>query len=81
MGKREFNVPDNKISATDDAYCEAYGYQAEIFDSQTQTMIPNPETKEDFVERSLRDHYVRPYKAKRREDVLQQNKATIEDGL
>lgn len=39
-----------------DAYCEAKNYQDQVLDVDGETLIDNPETKVQFLDRTEREH-------------------------
>lgn len=52
MANITFTIPDDKVAAVVDAFCAQEGYQAMIWENDVQ--IPNPETKNQFARRTLK---------------------------
>lgn len=57
--KVTLNIPAEEVQNLIQFLCEVYDYSATIYDPQDLvTVIPNPETKEEFAKR----HILRPLK-------------------
>lgn len=55
-----FNLPDDKFDAVIGAFANANGYQETIADSNNQ-VIPNPQTREQFAKKFVRDLLIHSY--------------------
>ena len=47
-------IPDELVNDLIAAYCDKFGYEAELWDDETEQMISNPETAVAFTKRMLR---------------------------
>ena len=69
-------VEDTALSEVTDLLGRRYGYKAQIFDSQTETLINNPENKDAFVKRKIRELIRAEISAQRRSEL-----ADVDDGI
>jgi hypothetical protein len=49
------SIPDNMVQRVQDAFAGSNGYQDTVPDAQG-AMIPNPETKQAFTQRMIREY-------------------------
>ena len=72
MAKLEINIPDDKVQEVINVLCKRFKYEPEIFnenfdfdnvESQSNLrMLPNPESKQQFVKRMVINFIRREYK-------------------
>lgn len=78
MATITINIPNPILNRVIDAYSYQHGYQDEVPDrdgSGRDTLIPNPETKQQFVRRMLVRHIkqaIRAYEVRLAEDTARQ---------
>lgn len=68
--KLSFTIRDTRATEALTLFCRAYGYKDSIF--QGEEIIPNPETRAEFAERTLKEIFVGPFK-KEAADIAAQN--------
>ncbi len=61
MAQITFNIPDAISVEILDAFCAANDYRNTIVDANGND-IPNPETKQQFAKRTLRQIYTGPFR-------------------
>lgn len=69
-------VEDTALSGVTDLLGRRYGYRDQIFDPITESLIANPETKDAFVKRKIRELIRGEISARRKEELSE-----VDDGI
>ena len=66
------NIPDGKVAEFVDDYSAFHGYQAQVWDEETGTMVANPQTKRQFMKQQIVAHIkesIRIYRARKAQEL------------
>lgn len=72
-----FNVRDEKAEECLILFCRSYGYKDTVFSGDE--LVANPESRQDFATRTLREMFIGPFKRQRAE-VAANSAINLADG-
>jgi hypothetical protein len=77
--KLAFTIKDDKATEVLEAFCAQHEYKPII--NSPEGLIPNPESRDFYAEKVIREFFIAPYKQKKAQEAVNERMAMVNQDL